>query len=896
MKAAVAKVVYRNHNLLCFLTIFTVILTAHVASAGVWYEPFANPPYADNTRVGGNSVWGSGNSVGTSSVVVSNVANLSYTGLVTTESSGGLVCVTNISGSNRFAHTNAALSVVGGPIVPGPGTNIYLSFLINLQAIPASDRQVVGLSTAAPSTTTPASSVILGVNSSGQLMVGKTPATLNTYGATLGTALTAGTTYFVVMKYNWQLGSANDSVDIWLNPTPGSSETTPDASATTGGADLTAGIQSFAAYQAQGTGGGSVYGTSSGVIWIDEIRLGTNWDDVTPSAGCVAAQVTSGATPSSATVNIGGTANFSITAQGTARTYFWQESPNGSTWNPASGATDSPNYTTPALFSSDNGKQYRCVVSNFCDSPNTSVSSVATVAVQDLSVISYRSANSGGNWNNPGSWDQSTNGVNWTSATGTPSSANSNITIRVSHPITVTANVSADQLTVEANATLTAGGGILTIVDGPTAIDCNVLGTLTVADVAGSYVTNALGTAGITISSGGKFVWARSSDTIRIPIATWADGSTCEVQDGGNGVPANLNQSYYDFYWNKSSSGAVNLGAQLTTMRRNLTMKGSSDPANSVRFMGAAGTCDLGIGGNFTLESGYITLSGGSGAGTILNITVNSNMVISSGAIMDTRNSGGGSSANIYFTNTAGSHGLSLVDGTANIGHSGAGGGCPINWIVGVGATTVLTGGSLPLDMAGTNITTDSVTVDGTLSVNGNQLVGTNSGNLIVNAGGTLVGNGVNAVGATLNDVTVAGTLNINQSLPTFSGGETLPIFTATTYNLAGMTIIPGTPPGATSWDTTTTPGTLIVVGGGGPTPGNPRITSIVKVGTTVVVSGTNGTHSGTYYVMATNNVAAAKPWPSIQTNGFDAAGNFSFTNGIGSSPLFFIIQQQPLP
>jgi hypothetical protein len=85
------------------------------------------------------------------------------------------------------------------------------------------------------------------------------------------------------------------------------------------------------------------------------------------------------------------------------------------------------------------------------------------------------------------------------------------------------------------------------------------------------------------------------------------------------------------------------------------------------------------------------------------------------------------------------------------------------------------------------------------------------------------------------------------------------------------------------------------VLSGSTPAAGLPFITSVVKSGTDVIISGTNGTVNGTYHVLATNNVAATKTaWQSILTNNFDSNGNFSFTNAIGSSQLFYLIQQQP--
>lgn len=95
---------------------------------------------------------------------------------------------------------------------------------------------------------------------------------------------------------------------------------------------------------------------------------------------------------------------------------------------------------------------------------------------------------------------------------------------------------------------------------------------------------------------------------------------------------------------------------------------------------------------------------------------------------------------------------------------------------------------------------------------------------------------------------------------------------------------------------------TDVTPGGGGVTPGLPRITSIVASGSDVLISGTNGTHNGTYHVLTSADVATPRAsWTSIQTNGFDGNGGFSFTNTITNTTntitgpsSFYIIQQQP--
>jgi hypothetical protein len=82
-------------------------------------------------------------------------------------------------------------------------------------------------------------------------------------------------TVFVVLRYTFD--SVNgDSASLFLNPTPGSSEPAAQLTVTAGTAlTLNSGIQSF-------------YVRNNSVepdeLLIDELRIGTTWEDVTPSA------------------------------------------------------------------------------------------------------------------------------------------------------------------------------------------------------------------------------------------------------------------------------------------------------------------------------------------------------------------------------------------------------------------------------------------------------------------------------------------------------------------------------------------------------------------------------------------------------------------------------------
>ncbi len=84
-----------------------------------------------------------------------------------------------------------------------------------------------------------------------------------------------GTTYLVVIKYNFISGTGNDTEDIFINPAIGSPEPTPTVSTTVAadnaGTDLTA-IVSFCLRQGSATNAPNVI--------VDGIRVSTLWTDL----------------------------------------------------------------------------------------------------------------------------------------------------------------------------------------------------------------------------------------------------------------------------------------------------------------------------------------------------------------------------------------------------------------------------------------------------------------------------------------------------------------------------------------------------------------------------------------------------------------------------------------
>jgi hypothetical protein len=166
----------------------------------------------------------------------------------------------------------------------------------------------------------------------------------------------------------------------------------------------------------------------------------------------------------------------------------------------------------------------------------------------DASSLKFRSATSG-NWNANSTWEMSTDGITWVPATQTPTSASDTIEIRSGHTVTVTADVDADQLTVDSGGTLSVNNGV----------------TFTVADGAGTDLTDngTVATAG-QITNNGQ---AQINNTLQIDQGGFPGGGTGTYsydQTGGVLVFNNSSGSYGfngENYW-PTTSGPQNVNVK----------------------------------------------------------------------------------------------------------------------------------------------------------------------------------------------------------------------------------------------------------------------------------------------------------------------------------------------
>ena len=384
----------------------------------------------------------------------------------------------------------------------------------------------------------------------------------------------------------------------------------------------------------------------------------------------------------------------------------------------------------------------------------------------------FRTAQSG-NWNSTSTW-QTNNGTSWVAATSPPTSASGVITIQSGHTVTVTANVTNDQVVVLSGGQITVNSGVtLTIANGTgTDLDIfgtvNVLGTMTInasGDVvveSGGVLANAgtITTTGtLTFESGGTYQHNFTTTAGTIPTATWNPGSTCQVlgYTTDTTAPSGLGQPFQNLTWNcPSQTGGITLTG----------------------FTNANGTFSLSSSG-----SGSVTLAANAVIGTTANIssgaTLNCGTYVISGAAFNLASGatlGVGSTAGITASGATGN-----IQTTARSFDPGA------NYIYN-GTSAQVTGSGLPGTVNGLTVTNSggltlsaSETISGDLNIqSGTLTLGSFTADR-ASAGGTLTV----ASGAGLS---IGGTGTLPANYTTHSIGSTSTItYGGTTQTIATL-------------------------------------------------------------------------------------------------------------
>jgi len=420
-------------------------------------------------------------------------------------------------------------------------------------------------------------------------------------------------------------------------------------------------------------------------------------------------------------------------------------------------------------------------------------------------------------------------------------------------------------------------------------------GDTTIGGSGNWEMNNSGGTASLSTGNNPYNLTKVGGNTIDLQNLATFDTSLANIDiQGGtllfNGITAGMGDPTYTL--------TVELGAQLAfgsdqiVYDKIIVINGDGTTQN---INNEGGANDV-LAGPITLNGNCVFNIGGTQL-IVSNIVSGAGGIIKSGAsalILD-----GTTGPNTYTGSTLVNSGiLQLVNG-ATISTSPS---------ITLAAGTTLEVSGAPLDLvSGQSLNGDGTVVSSSLVAGSGSTVspgvGGATGVLTVNSATTLSAgstslmyldpnNSTNSVLSSSSSITYGGTLSLtNLSSPV--SGNSFKLFSASSYSGSFASIIPATPGPGLTWVTSAlgTSGTLSVASAA-----QPRISSIVHQGASLVISGTNGIASGSYYVLGSTNLTLPLAnWTSIATNSFTAGGAFSFTNSLNPSvPRYFYLIELP--
>jgi len=285
----------------------------------------------------------------------------------------------------------------------------------------------------------------------------------------------------------------------------------------------------------------------------------------------------------------------------------------------------------------------------------------------------YFRSKASGNWSDVATWESSPDNSNWISATSTPGTTASTVTIQSTNTVTVISAITANNTTVNSGAKLAVNtGGTFTINSAKT---LTIDGTLengvksATNPISGTVVVN--GTFNLTAAPTGS----TASDATFIPTATWGIGSTCKISgivgtlETDYTVLNGVNQAFYNFEVNTpnligklglqnvaifgsantftvNSTGpgtgaAIKTGLQTsnsTTGRTGTSVTNYVQNAGTVHIVSNSSSTvgrSFTATGNFTLNGGTFNIAEYTGSSAVsTSLTIGGNLTVGTGAIL----------------------------------------------------------------------------------------------------------------------------------------------------------------------------------------------------------------------------------------------------------------------
>lgn len=223
--------------------------------------------YTAGTGLSGNDGWTGGGAA----VLTINSGNLTYPSLADASPSGGALTLTSGVSANTDVNTFNGSAVTSG--------TVYFSFLLTPTTLPTANQELMDLlptgATGLAGSTAPLA-VYVGQQTAGvQYKIGVRHGLSGATYAT-GSWATLNSTNFIVVAYTFNPSTADDTVSLWVNPTPGLGSAPV--------ADVSFGNPALAdAANLQVLGIKAQSAATQGNWIFDTFRIGDTWGDVTPT-------------------------------------------------------------------------------------------------------------------------------------------------------------------------------------------------------------------------------------------------------------------------------------------------------------------------------------------------------------------------------------------------------------------------------------------------------------------------------------------------------------------------------------------------------------------------------------------------------------------------------------
>lgn len=316
---------------------------------------------------------------------------------------------------------------------------------------------------------------------------------------------------------------------------------------------------------------------------------------------------------------------------------------------------------------------------------NASGISTGIATLASSSSTDYFRSKTTGNWNASTTWESSANGsTGWINANQTPTSTSAEITILNEHTVTMSADVSADNMTIASGGQLIVSSGLTLTVTNGTGTDLTINGTL-----INSGTVIATGT--IVVGNGGLFDHNQSN--MNVPVITWNTGAILKLSGtySGAGTESFTAGDYYNIIYTGNipiATDYVSLGTNIITIANKLTASGIGDgallltrPGTATSYVqeyeqtsgnvyinrNASGDRSFTVLGNATISAGtmYVKTLGNIYAGILY---IEGNLTIGSGAVIE--NNGTDGLASIVFSGNTNTPQLFTNAGNFNNGSS----------------------------------------------------------------------------------------------------------------------------------------------------------------------------------------------------------------------------------